>query len=460
MSKPREAITTQPKPPNTLAASPELEKRLERFTELLDWIRPVPEQWIRTISSSGVELITLKPIECNSYKDVISSWKKALRWRQDLDDVFSVMLAVAISTIQQGDQLFVMLIGDAGSGKTRLCDAMLVSHHCFALEHLTGFFSGCKGEGDEDFSLISRVNGKLMITPEGDVLMSNPKFTEIMSQQRRIFDGVSGATYKNRKDDLRYSGLRTPWIIAGTPALLDSDQTRLGDRFLKVFLNSPSDEERKKILNKISRSAFEAVQLSSNGENHVGAALQEAYCKTAGYIDWLRANTHLLGEITCEPEYLDLCECQGDFTSYLRARAAKKDGLPTREQPTRLTSQYVRLMSCLTVVLNRTEVDQEVLRRLRRVVLNTSSGIGYDVAETLYSLENQYTPNRAFHIRLDYERAQVDKQLKLMKQIGALKLSTEDSSYVQKTSKPYWKLSPRLYALFDLIVKSGAQYNG
>jgi hypothetical protein len=431
-----------------------VDSRFKAFEVLTSWLRVVPDDWIKPVSKDGdgPEVAQLQSLTCTSYRDLIVTWRKALKWRQDLDDVLGTMLAVAASTVQQGDQLFLMVIGDAGSGKTRLSDAMLVSKHCYPLEHLTGFFSGFKGDDGEDYSLIGRVNGKLMLTPEGDVLMSNPKFPEIMAQQRRIFDGVSGATYKNSKEDKRYSGLRTPWIIAGTPALLDSDQTRLGDRFLKVFVESPSEDQRKEILRRISRSAFEAVQSQASGEDHVGAKLQEAYQRTGGYVDWLRDNTHLLGELVADDDYLDICESLGDFISYLRARPGKSDDAkPTREQPTRLASQMTRLMACQTYVLNKTAVDDEVLRRIIRVALNTASGIGYDIAQIMYKEENVYLPNRTFHVRLDYNKVTIDKQLRLMKQIGAVQLSTEDAAYVQKSAKPYWKLSHRMYELWSKV---------
>ena len=52
-------------------------------------------------------------------------------------------------------------------------------------------------------------------------LLSSPKFAELMSQQRRIFDGTSGASYKNRKEDVRFTGLRTPWVMAVTPSSIN-----------------------------------------------------------------------------------------------------------------------------------------------------------------------------------------------------------------------------------------------
>lgn len=441
-----------PVPKNASQVLQLIHRQAKRLSKLLTWMKPVPEDWIQVAVKTADGLEKLQSVPCSSYSHLQETWRTAMKWRQDLDDALSVVLAIALSTRQQGDQLFCMMIGDAGSGKTRICDALLVSKYCYPLEHVSGFFSGYKGDGDGDYSLINRVNNMLMVTPEGDVLMSNPKFGEIMSQQRRIFDGTSGASFKNQKEDKRYTGLRTPWLIAGTPALLDSDQTRLGDRFLKVFIDSPTEDQRRDILSTISRSAYEAVRCEASGENHVGPKLKVAYETTGGYVDWLRENNSLLGDIEVLDKYFDMCENWADFISYLRARPAKsEDSAPTREQPTRLTNQLVRLMCCLTVVLNRTVVDDEIMRRVRRVVLNTGSGIGYEICRLLLKSNNDYMTTKVFQTRLEYNKNTVERQLRLMKQIGALQLSSEDPNFNMKTANVYWRMSARLLELHKMV---------
>ncbi len=197
--------------------------RIERLGELLAKVRLVPQEWLAGGVAGGT-VVTHTAVEAPcTWEELISLWSKprALRMRQELKDVLAVMLAVTTSTMQTGDQVFLQVLGPPGTAKTKFCDALLTADEfCYPLEQLTGFHSGWQDGSGQDFSLLSRVNGKTMITPEGDVLMSSPRFAEIMSQQRRIFDGTSGASYKNQKVDQRYTGLRTPWIIAGTPALI------------------------------------------------------------------------------------------------------------------------------------------------------------------------------------------------------------------------------------------------
>lgn len=372
-----------------LSSSEDLVGRVRLLETLLEKVKPIPEEWKVDLPKPGSKL--LEPLPCNSWERLIDAWRKALRWRQGLDDVFSVMMAVAASTKQTGDQLFLQVIANAGNAKTSLCEGMLVSKTCHALEHLTGFHSGYNDGSGKDFSLLSRIDGKTLITPEGDVLMSSPHFDEIMSQQRRIFDGSSGASYKNSDEDKKYTGLRTPWIMAGTPALLDKDQSRLGDRFIRIRMDDPDSDERKKIMRRVAEAAWAAVGVTSNGtaEGQMDARIAEARRLTGGYVNWLKANMESLVENieTTNKEYVfDFCYLMGDFIADMRARPnpdIRKDSEGAKELPSRLTHQLVRLALCLTVTLNKTAVDDEVLRRIKRVAIDTGHGKVQDIVKHL-----------------------------------------------------------------------------
>jgi hypothetical protein len=368
------------------------EDRVLELERLLGLLAEVPSGERKPKVSSAAPKI--QGVECSRWELLESSWRKALCWRWELSYVLSVMLAVVASTAQVGDQLFLQVIGDAGSGKTRFCDGLLVSSKCYALEHLTGFHSGWKDPSGEDYSLLARINYKTLVTPEGDVLMSSPRFAEIMSQQRRIFDGTSGASYKNRREDLRYTGLRTPWIIAGTPALLDTDQARLGDRFLRVIIRQPDDAGRDQILKRVGHAALRSVTQTSNGkvESTVEERMLEAYQLTGGYVDWLRENAEdqlrRVVEASDQDALVARCQELAEFAAFLRARPSvdkRRDEVHnTKELPTRLTHQFVRLACCLAVVLNRERIDEEVMARVHRVAMDTASGKTLDLIKCLH----------------------------------------------------------------------------
>lgn len=394
----------------------------------------------------------LPPLPCDDYLEVVGSWEEAMEWREELEQVLQVMLAVALSTAQVGDQLFLMTIGSAGSGKTRFCDALLTSPFCHALEHLTGFHSGYKGpDPEKSYSLIDRINLKTLITPEGDTLISSANFKEIMGQQRRIFDGVTGATFKNQDTDNRQTGLRTPWIMAGTYALLATDQSKLGDRFLKVFIGDPDEDQRRAILRRVAESSLASVKITSNAkpETRMTPEMTKAYQLTGGYVDYLRKNSELIfSRIEASEEFLWLCGSLGEFTALLRARPDKESEHESAELPTRLTSQFVRLGVCLAGVTQRREVDAEHIETVRKVAFDTCSGSTRKIVDALSSVPNrgkeqsglEKSPYTTF-----ISKDQLGKLLRFLKKIGVVEKFKPPKAHLR------WKLTEKMRRLYEEV---------
>ncbi len=429
---------------------------VEAARQVLGRIAPVPKDWLQgKVKLGGKTVSTLQPQRCSSFKELLNAWRIALKMRQCLEDVVTTMLAIALSTEQIGDQLFLQVIGEAGSAKTRFCDGMLVSQKCYALEHLTGFHSGWKDPSGKDYSLISRINGKTLITPEGDVLMSSPRFVEIMSQQRRIFDGTSGASFKNRDKDLRWTGLRTPWIIAGTPVLMETDQSRLGDRFLRVVIDHPTEEEKNDILLKVGWAAIRSVKQASNGhaESQTEESMTRAYRLTGGYVDWLREGTEgIINSVRINEEMvIRKCAQLAEFTADLRARPHpdhKKDVEASKELPSRLTSQFVRLSVCLAGVLNKTCVDQDVLRIVSKVAVDTSHGKTMEMVKHIHhhGKEGSSVAAVAASAKLSDERAKT--LLLFLLQLGIVETWT-GAAKIGVRHNVRWRLTRRSTRLFD-----------
>lgn len=440
-----------------------LEERIKALDTLLKFCVPIPEQWKvaaeKPSPPKGASEIEPKP--CSSWLALKSAMRNAWEWRTQLDEVLSVMCAVALSTPAPGDQLFLQLIGDAGSAKTKLAEAMLTSKHCYPLEHLTGFHSGWKDSSGDDYSLLSRINGKCLITPEGDVMMSSPQFTQIMSQQRRIFDGTSGASFKNRKEDLRWTNLRTPWIICGTPALMDTDQSRLGDRFLRIVIDAPTDLEKSIILKKVRHTAFAMLQQQhTNGEagSSMSGDMLEAYRLTGGYVDWLWVNgPSKLNEVIAatDQEYVGhYCERFAEFTADMRARPnrdeKKEETTDTKELPTRLTHQFIRLACCVAVVLNRPRVDDDCLARVRKVAIDTGRGRTLDLIRQLARIGPDGSTKNELAIATCQD---ANKEEKLLKFLARPLIRVVERFSKERSNQHWWRLSPRFLDLYKEVVQ-------
>lgn len=398
----------------------------------------------------------LRPLPCSYWKDLVLAWRKAFRWRQELEDALSICLAICLSTEQIGDQLFMMLIADAGSGKSAFADAMLTSDKTYAVENVNGLFSGMQGGA---CSPIQRMNRKTWITAEGDTVVNHPAFMQFLAQVRRAFDGKGSADYKNTTEAQVWEGLRAPWILCGTPKMMDTlmDQASLGDRFLKFFIRQPDDDEKKAITRRAGFSAAEAVRKKSGHapEEQMEESLGEATRMTGGYVDWLRDNTHLLEEVVIEDETIDRCAVLGEFAAALRARPGKSksdEAHDAKEMPTRLTKQFVRSAMCLAVVVNKTEVDEEVMRVIRMLAWCTSSGLTMQIAKELYKnrKEGTYSETIGHVIGKTHDRAK--ELLRFMAKIKAVYAKKPVDPETQKLLKERWWLSEHMTELWEDVV--------
>lgn len=389
------------------AALEELFKKVENVPR--EWFVPIGATGASTAGSSGATNSNqvhagdgrpTEAIDCSSWEQCETAWDRskdgALEWRQDMSDALAVLLAVCASTQQAGNQLFLDLVGAPGSAKTTICRGLLTSHHCIHLENITKLMSGYRKADDpeKDCSFLARANGKTWVTCELDVILNTPQYNELMSKIRRIFDGETTSTYANTDQDRIYAALRTPWIRAGTPRMMDHDQSQLGDRFLRYIIKDPNDVERRAILKSALRSERAAILESANGTNGstVDPKTRLAHAYTGGYVNWLRANIETALPVieanmseTAEDYCIDLAELCGDFRAKPNEDKRKPDAYSGKELATRLARQNLRLADCLAFVLNKKSVDSDVLRIVRKVALDTAAGHSLSIAHWLCS---------------------------------------------------------------------------
>lgn len=434
------------------------QERIDRLGALLKEVATVPDDWIGKVKGEARRKV-VEPLDCQSWAQVLQSLRAAMRSRRDLEDVLAVMLALGVSTNMTGDQLFLMLIGDPGSGKSTLCDALTVSRHTHALEHLTGFHSGSVDGTGDDFSLLARANHKLWITSEADVMVSSPIFFQLMAQIRRIFDGRSAATYKNMKEDRLYDGLRTPWIMGGTPKmLLETEQSSLGDRFLKIWIDKPEPSERREILRRVGYNALEAVTQTSNCDpsSTMESRMLAFHRTVGGYLNHLVDNAgKLIGNTQGDWEWVeDQSATLAEFAADLRARGSRdprKQDEPTdsKELPSRLHHQFCRLARCLGAVLGH-DVDERVMRLVKKVALDTSRGKTREVARLLRTASHdvgKFLPTIASELNQPEEKMR--DTLRFMRTIGSVE--TFSVSQPGVTPMERWRLTPRLQQLWDEV---------
>lgn len=441
-----------------VAYTDELRQRVQRLSELFARVQPVPDEWLEEGKKTRDRI---EPLPCGKWDELEAAWMSCQRWRQSLGDMLSTMLAVACSTSQTGNQLHLLVIAAAGSMKTTLADAMLTSHKCIVVENITGFYSGVVSDDGRDLSFLARANHLTWITPEGDVLVNSPQFQDLMAQARRIFDGKGSAKYKNSDDDKHFEGLRTPWVICGTPFMIDYwDQSRLGDRFLRVTLDEPVQDERRQIVLAAMRNEWSAVAEHSNGTSGgVEAKLRRAYAMTGGYVEWLRENVARIDRVEIDDSNIERIADMAEFAADMRAKPntdpRKLECHDSKELPTRLGRQLVRLARCMAVVLNRWSVDSEVMRRVHKVALDTSRGRTLDVLKWFRCVDT--STGRTFQDSSGIMAVQLSRWATFRSEVECLAylnflLKIGVLVHVEAPhSHGHWKMSPRCDELHQAV---------
>lgn len=430
-----------------------LGSRLTALEALLGQIGPLPSEWVIGEENSKTvrEGLGLACVECKSYSAMIQTWRKALKWTEGLDCALSVMLASVTSTKAVGDQLWVKIIGPASCGKSTLCEAISVNpRYVVAKSTFRGFHSGSKSEDGEDNALLAQLNGKTFVTKDGDTLLQTPNLTQLLSEARDVYDGVSRTHYRHGLSN-DYTGLRLTWILCGTASLRAIDSSELGERFLDcVVMEQIDDELEDEILWRVANRAERnmATEADDNPATNYEPELATAMSMTGGYIDYLRENAmDLLSQVTMPEAAMRRCTRLGKFVAFMRARPSKMQNENSeREFAARLVSQITRLAKCLAVVLNQKTVNNEVMRRVTKVAMDTSRGQTLDIVNHLAKAMHGL-PNNALALMTMKDDGQTRLMTRFLHQIKVIELNTSPEPNGVKLNHKKWQLTEKMRRL-------------
>jgi hypothetical protein len=368
------------------------------------------------------------------------------------------MLASIASTKATGDQLWLKVIGPAASGKSTLCEAVNVcKEYIFSKSTLRGFHSGYSTDGggaDEDNSLLCKINGKTLVTKDGDTLLQSPNLGQILSEGRDVYDGCSRSHYRNKmsKD---YEDLRITWILCGTSSLRAIDSSELGERFLDAVIMEGIDDdlEDEVLVMAVEKATKElSIEAGDAGTAMYEPTLCEAMQLTGGYVKYLRENAgDKLPTIVLPEEAKRKCARLGKFVAHMRARPSiRQEETAEREFGTRLAKQITRMSICLALVLNKTKVDEEVMARVRKVAMDTSRGQTMAIVSYLNDhAEGLASAVIALYTNNTEEKAKV--LLRFLRNIKVVELFQPEPVHGIKQQKK-WRLTSRMFRLYKEVM--------
>lgn len=430
-----------------------LREKASGLLSLLRATRPVPDEWLQRSSeqSRGGE-VECRP--CSQWTTLITAWRKAMKWTPGLEHALSCGLASIASTKSVGDQLWFKIIGPASCGKSTIAEAFGVNKkYTVSKSTIRGFHSGFKADGsgtDEDNGLIPQIRGKTLLTKDGDTLLQSPNVGQILAEARDLYDGVSRTHYRNKmsKD---YEGVRMTWLLFGTSSLRAIDKSELGERFLDCVLMQRIDAELEdEILDRKVNQAADQAGLEANGDaiSHYAPELLNAMELTGGYIDWLRDNA---GELVPKIEFHRDARAQviaiGKFVAFMRARPSDiQSEEAERELAARLVSVHARLAKFLSLVINKKEVDAEIIARVRQIGLDTGRGVVYNITTMLYKVGGRGMTYKALEMRTPLLPIECKRMVQFLKMIGVCTEKTNSEGIVVQV------LTQRMYDLYTKVV--------
>jgi len=353
------------------------------------------------------------------------------------------------------------------TGKSVLCESLSINRkYVKAVSTFKGFHSNYQtdADGTEDHSLVKKLYDMALVTKDGDTLLKADDLDRILSQARDIYDGASRTTARN-KTSREYTGIRMVWILCGTDSLRQMDSSELGERFLKCTIMEHIDEDLEdeivwRVVNRAHRNmAFEA---DGTLESQHDPDQVEMMQLTGGYVGYLRTNARdLAAAVKCSEDNLRRCGKLARLVSYMRARPSSlQDEVANREMPARLAIQLTRLSTAFAVVLNKTEVDDEVMRRVTKVAMDTAAGVTLDLARSLVRKDRRVDPDGTQGKDVKYlttttasvsSDAKCRTLLRFLKAIGAADLTTPPSTGHGIGEKPRWVLADRVRRLLEEV---------
>jgi len=436
------------------AAGPTVAQRIPAVQRLMEKVQPIPADWIgqRTEAAKASGGVELELLECETWKDLRTSWIKTMKWHEGLDSSFLVMLACVTSTMVPDSQLWCKIIGPPSSGKTTLIEAIGVNKkYTLSRSTIRGFHSGYKAEDGEDVSLAAQVCGRTLLTKDGDTLLQAPNLGQILAEARDIYDGAFRTHYRNGKQTFN-ENVRMTWIICGTESIREIDASELGERFLDcVVMDGIADDFEDEVLWKVINRADRNISMGSI-ESLTDPDRVKAMQLTGGYVRYLRENAiDLLAQVVADEDTLRQIMKLGKFVAFMRARPRTDDAeSATREFGARLVEQHLRLAKCLAVVLNKHTVDAEVMRVVKKVSMDTSRGLVLDISKHLFKHGTDGCSHKYLAKVINQKDVRTESLLRFMRAIGAVEFYMGKQG-TNMHGQPRWRLTTRLMNLYRAV---------
>jgi hypothetical protein len=410
---------------------------------------------------------TVKPIPCTSFEELMGHYEQAFHMTQTIRDTVAVMLAVILSTESEPiNHLWLRVIGPPGSLKSTLAEAVSAAREYVNPKSvLTGFHSGFidpSGDGQSS-SLIPQFNKRTAVIKDADTLSNSPNRDQILRELRDMYDGTSRSTYRNRTGD-EFEDIRISFILCGTDDLRNLNRTFLGERFIDCEIVSRG-EDTAPYLSRVVDSTYDALVAGfknadapeDSEEQHSPTFIKSV---TYGFIDYLKKNYKSWPPPRASQNAKELFKAMGRLVAKIRARSSKDADVsyrPRTELGTRPGAQFTKLAFFLALVLQKDEIDDEVIRIDRKVAHDTCVSFNFDIVEQLAAAGEEGMYFRQLVHTIPTSETQLRRIIGEMHEFGLVqKKSVANNSGQRGRDAHVWMLSAEMLELWHTVFGSPA----
>ena len=325
----------------------------------------------RGFSQHDIQSVALFRGDTKKLAYVLGVWQR----HYEIEDIAPLLVAFAayVSQPLHGDPVWLILVGPPSTIKSEIVRSFGedAKERVWPISTLTPntFISGQAKQG----SLLGKLDGKIVTIKDFTTILEKNKDTrsEIFSQLREIYDGYFSKGTGNQ--DAPYQNVKARiTIIAGATSVIDHVESRenlLGSRFVKIRTHAGD-------IRKTSEKARRMLGRETEVRQEVGMI-------TRAYLDSVK-----VAEVPTDERTNELLTELAEFVARMRTGIARDwygriEYLPEPEGIPRLYKQFLTLAWCLCAILERSQVDNDVLRLIARVGRDTIDSKRLKVLESL-----------------------------------------------------------------------------
>jgi energy-coupling factor transporter ATP-binding protein EcfA2 len=383
---------------------------------------------------------------------------------QAWEDTLAVCLATIVSARIGAEPLWFFIVGPPGCGKTTLAKCLSTyKEETYSLLKFTGMFSGLKSEETEDgdAGLIPHIRDKtLIVTDFTSVLAMPPAIQEnLFGEMRGVFDGDASAYYRNPDVGTRtYEGVRFGVLACVTDEIHRHNRTRLGERFLKIEMVDEGADHSHSVSMSVDNTIDALIGKSIDADKLESKERIKIREETAAYLKRLcekrsEAGNTLPG-ISVSAEYRDAVNAIAPIVGMLRTKVDrdKQDSDPTGrtrvEVGNRIAAQLTKLGVCVAYAKGKSTTDDDAIRIVRKVALDTCKGYQQDVFLALCKRKSATKEQIAKDINVSAQTAY--RTLRDLREINCVENVASSSGLgIRGKTSHYWSLTDesRQYAI-------------